>query len=121
MSEHGSCRKAERNRDSRQLLRLMRKNSYLLFLFAFSEVGMDASSLHFPKPYCLQRTGRCPSAAVMMTPMQSRCPLVSGSQLLHHLSLYCEVSEKVKIFHYLVLCFQVSTLVPTLPEKHKIV
>lgn len=66
---------------------------------------MDASSLHFPKSYLLQRTGRCPSAAVMITPMQSRCPLVSGSQLLHHLSLYCEVSEKVKIFHYLVSVF----------------
>lgn len=78
------------------------------------------SSVHFPKPHLLQRTPRHPAAAVMITLGQSRCPLVSGSQSLHHLSLSCKLSEKEKMFHYLVSEFQASPLVPRLPLNHRI-
>lgn len=55
-------------------------------------------------------THECPSAeliklswpSVMRAPVQSVCPLVSGSGLLHHLSPSREVSEKEQIVHDLV-------------------
>lgn len=106
MSKHLCSREAGQNGDSQADMEKPIISSVslpcLLLAWMFYGIAIWYSFVHLPKPHLLQRTPRHPAAAVMITLKQSRCPSVSGSQLQHHLSLFCKLSEKEKMSHYLV-------------------